>query len=580
MLATVVLVLAPAAPAALQAWQAAGQSLSTEVWGGAQALWLYLTLLLACLALCGRLRWALLLLVPAALLAPFEFFYIQQFRLPTGAHVYGVIADTDRVEALSWLGPWLVPMLLALAAWSGAVAASATSWWRADWRWRHRSRWWVLMAFAALLGGAASIEWSLAAAERGRPEAAPNRYLQHALSLPDDGILAQLEATYPWGLAQRLARFAEHQQALKAHRQMIAGFDFGVRWDHEPPAAQRRVHVMVIGETGRPDRWGLFGAGRDTTPRLSARSPQLLVFEDAVSAASATRESVPLMLTRRPVEAMLAPTGEPSVVSAFKQAGFRTYWLSTQGTSGAHETPMSVLAAEADERHFINPADYRGTGALDGDLLPLLSDILDRAEPKVLIVLHTLGSHLHYSHRHPPDFARFQPALPAEVKPDIWHPAGAQELRNAYDNSVLYTDHVLDRAIEMLDRSAAAATLLYAADHGETLFDGGCARAGHGFAAAVNYRVPMFVWASASWRAQRPDTWASLQQRRRQPVSTLAVFPTLTGLAGFSVAQSSAHQDLGRSDWTASARQLTHFGNFDRNVDRRSCDAAQAPARR
>ncbi|MCH3752316.1 sulfatase-like hydrolase/transferase, partial [Campylobacter coli] len=80
--------------------------------------------------------------------------------------------------------------------------------------------------------------------------------------------------------------------------------------------------------------------------------------------------------------------------TAFRQAGFRTYWLSTQGTAGRHETPISVLAREADEQKFINTAEYLANSVHDGELLPVLAAVLARPEQHQFIVLHTLGSHL------------------------------------------------------------------------------------------------------------------------------------------------------------------------------------------
>lgn len=526
-------------------------------------------------ALAGSVRRALWLLVPVALLSPLESFYAWHFGLPSGAHVYGVIADTDRAEALSWFGPWLWPALAALLLIWAAVAWAARRCWRVDWRWRHRSRVWVVAGGTLLVAGQAWLTVLNDGLNQRLDADEQYKYVQHKLTATQTGPRAQFEAVFPWGLPLRWLRFHEHGWRLAEHHLRVARHDFGVRWRPGLATGERQVHVLVIGETGRPDRWGLFGAARPTTPRLSART-DLLPFTDAVSAAAATRESVSLMLTRRPPADMLAPTDEPSLITAFRQAGFRTYWLSTQGTAGSHETPISVLAHEADETHFINPADYRGASVYDGELLPLLQRVLAKNEPRQLIVLHTLGSHLHYAHRYPPAFERFKPALAPSEKPDIWRPGQVELLRNAYDNSVLYTDEVLASALAQLERQAPLATLTYLADHGDVLFDGNCGRGGHGFAAAVNYRVPMFMWLSPRWRAQRPDALAHLQAQRTRPISALALFPTLTGLAGFDIAAPHAHADLGAAARPAAPRMVTHFGDFDRVVAGRMCDSQPA----
>ncbi|HEY1129990.1 MAG TPA: phosphoethanolamine transferase [Roseateles sp.] len=534
-------------------------------------LGIHLALLAALLGVVGRIRRLLPLLLPAALFAPAETFYLLWFGQPSDAHLYGVIADTNFEEVTSWLGPWLLPVIVATCLWVAALAWMARSWWHADWRWRHRSRTWVLTAGALLTGLLLVLHQAVSPAIAKLVEGGDDSYLEHSVSKPRVGVIGVAEAIYPWGVPLRWANYREHQQALARHAQVSTNFDFGVRWRAGTPPA-RQIQILVIGETGRPDRWGLFGATRDTTPRLASRSG-LIPFSDAVSAASATREAVPLMLTRRPPQDLLAPPSDPSLVAAFRQAGYRTYWLSTQGAAGRHETPVSVLAGEADERHFINAVDYRQAGALDGELLPLLQKILDRNEPRQLIVLHTLGSHLSYAHRYPRDFERFQPALQPGDVPDIWSSAVLDKLINAYDNSVLYTDHMLDEVITKLDRSGAAATLLYAADHGETLYDGSCRRGGHGFDAETNYRIPMVIWTSAAWQAARPQAQAALQAHARSPVSSLSIFATMTGLAGFDTARPNGHADLGSEQWRPSRRLITHFGDFDADLKGKSCSS-------
>lgn len=549
-------------------WHAAPQQNLGEL---VTPLGLHLALLTALLAIAGRLRRLLPLLLPVALLAPPEAFYLLWFGQPSDAHLYGVIADTNFEEVTSWLGPWLAPVVAAAFVWSVVLAWMARCWWRADWRWTHRSRAWVLTANALLLILLLALHQSVSPATTRLVQGEDDPYLEHSINKTRVGVAGVAEGIYPWGVPLRWANYLEHQQALARQAQISAGFDFGVRWRTDGPPA-RQIHILVIGETGRPDRWGVFGAKRDTTPRLASRTG-LILFPDAVSAASATREAVPLMLTRRPPQDLLAPPREPSLVAAFRQAGYRTYWLSTQGTAGRHETPVSVLASEADERHFVNAVDYRQAGALDGELLPLLQKILDRNEPRQLIVLHTLGSHLSYAHRYPRDFERFRPALQPGDVPDIWSSAVLDKLINAYDNSVLYTDHVLDEVITQLDRIGAAATLLYAADHGESLHDGSCRRGGHGFAAEANYRIPMAIWTSPAWQAARPQAQAALQAHAQAPVSSLSIFATMTGLAGFDTARPNGHGDLGNSAWQPSKRLITHFGDFDADLKGKSCSS-------
>ncbi|MCY4744815.1 phosphoethanolamine transferase [Pelomonas sp. UHG3] len=556
----------------LQAWQ--GTELQRLAALNAVALHLGAALTVA--AVFGRLRWCLPLLALAALLGPAEAFYFNRFGLPSGAHVYGVIAETTWDETHALLGAWLAPLGVVSLLFLALVALACRTVWLADLRWQHRSRWWVLTA-AGLLGAFVAFGQRLVFAATGASDidttTESQHYLEHRMTGAHTGLLAELETTFPWGMPIRAQRYFEHRNALALHLGRSQDFRFDVRWVR-PAQATPQVHVLVIGETARADRWSLFGYGRDTTPLLVRRdrAAEVATFHDTASASSATRESVPLMLTRRHGFEPLKPMGEPSVLTAFSQAGFKTYWLSAQGTAGIHETPVSVLAHEADHQHFINQVDYRGRGALDGELLPLLANAMQDPAPRKFIVLHTLGSHLNYAHRYPAEFERFKPALQASDKPDVW--GGPQErLLNAYDNSVLYTDHVLEQVIRLVEKAGVQATVTYAADHGESLFDGRCKQAGHGFAAIANYHIPMFVWASHAWRDAQPDTWQQLRARQHSPVTTLAMFPTLTHLAGFEAGFEHGPKALGARDWAPFPRVVTHFGDYDGSFRKLACDA-------
>ena len=126
--------------------------------------------------------------------------------------------------------------------------------------------------------------------------------------------------------------------------------------------------------------------------------------------------SVPVLITSSDATTSRQASTLPSVMNVFKNAGFRVYWLSTQMKHGFWDTRCSTYAHDADEAQFLSgklalsgePAD----AAHDSELIKAAQKILDRGESKVLIVLHTMGSHAVYSDRYPPEFNRF-PSDPA-----------------------------------------------------------------------------------------------------------------------------------------------------------------------
>src|SRR6185503_17092515 len=164
-------------------------------------------------------------------------------------------------------------------------------------------------------------------------------------------------------------------------------------------------------------------------------------------------------------------------------------------------------------------------------------------EGDLLIVLHTMGSHgPAYYRRYPPTFEVFKPFC----KQSAPQRSPQEEVVNAYDNSILYTDYVLDRLIACLEEKKGSddAFLFYVSDHGESLGENGVYL--HGLpemiAPAAQTHVPMFAWLSPSMIADRALDSARLQERARAPCSHDNVASTMLGL--FEVKTSLYREDL------------------------------------
>ena len=100
-------------------------------------------------------------------------------------------------------------------------------------------------------------------------------------------------------------------------------------------------------------------------------------------------------------------------------------------------------------------------------------DALAREKPgDVLLVLHQIGNHgPAYYRRYPPQFAHFEPAC----QTDALHQCTQQQIVNAYDNALRYTDHVLAQLIAFLrtQRDRYDVAMMYVSDHGESLGENG-----------------------------------------------------------------------------------------------------------
>jgi lipid A ethanolaminephosphotransferase len=285
--------------------------------------------------------------------------------------------------------------------------------------------------------------------------------------------------------------------------------------------------VVVVGETARAANWGLSGYARQTTPRL-AKLP-VINFAQVDACGTDTEVSLPCMFApvgRRDYDER-AIRGSQSLLHVAARAGVDVRWRDNQsGCKGVCEgLPNETLAA------LDPPGLCEGGRCRDEGLLLDLPERLARARGTQLLVLHMLGNHgPSYFRRYPPAFEKFTPAC----RNDDLRRCSVAEIVNAYDNALLYTDHVLAALIETLAARTAAvnSAVIYVSDHGESLGEGNLFLHGLPYAIApqVQARVPMVMWLSDGFaRAEALDR-DCLARRAAQPAAHDHLFHTVLGL--------------------------------------------------
>lgn len=288
-----------------------------------------------------------------------------------------------------------------------------------------------------------------------------------------------------------------------------------------------RVVILVVGETARAANWGLNGYSRQTTPELA----QLPVIRFAETTACGTNTEVSL-------PCMFAPVGRrdyneerirrsESLLHVLARAGVAVHWRDNQsGCKGV----CDGLPNDSVESLKLPQLCDSGR-CLDEGLLHGLEERLRQARGTQLLVLHQLGNHgPSYFRRYPQAFRKFLPACES----DDLRQCSREEIVNAYDNALLYTDHVLARAIRTLQAHAADvdSALLYVSDHGESLGEGNLFLHGIPYAIApdVQTRVPMLMWFSEGFARTRSLDTACLKRRAEQPARHDHLFHTLLTL--------------------------------------------------
>ncbi|MCH5360368.1 phosphoethanolamine transferase [Escherichia fergusonii] len=282
-------------------------------------------------------------------------------------------------------------------------------------------------------------------------------------------ILASRFATYtPFFNLNYFALAAKEHQRLLSIANTVPNFQLSVR------DTGIDTYVLIVGESVRVDNMSLYGYTRSTTPQVEAQRKQIKLFNQAISGAPYTALSVPLSLTADSVLSHDIHNYPDNIINMANQAGFQTFWLSSQSAFRQNGTAVTSIAMRAMETVYV-----RGFDEL---LLPHLSQALQqKTQQKKLIVLHLNGSHEPACSAYPQSSAVFQP----------------QDDQDAcYDNSIHYTDSLLGQVFELLkDRRAS---VMYFADHGlerdptkkNIYFHGGRE------ASQQAYHVPMFIWYS------------------------------------------------------------------------------------
>ncbi len=324
----------------------------------------------------------------------------------------------------------------------------------------------------------------------------------------------------------------------------------------EQVAGKREIYVLVVGETSRAMEWSLYGYERPTTPRMEA-ARGLVYFTDMLTQSNNTHKSVPIILSAASAENYGILYDQKSIVTAFKEAGFRTVVIANQKLN---TSMIGAFYREADD--FIDMSGFRTgsylTSLHDGAILPYLKQELEKDDRNLFVVLHTYGSHFNYHERYPKEFAFYKPDKVEGIRASY-----KEKLRNAYDNSIHYTDYVLGEIVDMLARQNAVASMVYLSDHGEDIFDDARGRYLHASPIPTYYQlhIPFVIWFSESYRAAYPEKYEAAQSNRGLPASTNCVFHTVLDLAG--VETPAADSTLSVAHAAFAARSRMYLGDHD-----------------
>lgn len=330
------------------------------------------------------------------------------------------------------------------------------------------------------------------------------------------------------------------------------GFSFHADKTDNPKAD---VVILVIGESARYDRFGINGYRRNTTPELS-KIRNLVTFSDISADGNCTFTSVPMLVTRATPRNFFRAFIEGSVAEMFREAGYYTAWLSVQGPDAYKPDADLVYFPDPWPKPQADGTPWKAERTTDDYLLALAEKLLsERKGGKLLIILHTLGSHYSYERRYDmAKFGKFTPTLRnaanggdsihKDILRGMFPEATKEQLDNSYDNSILHTDYILSRVMNDLEKDGRRGLVLYVSDHAEDLWDENKDYHCGPVLSKFTQHVPMFVFGTSGFVSENPTGWRNMLANKDKAASHSNVFHTLAGLAGISYPEQNESLDL------------------------------------
>lgn len=324
-----------------------------------------------------------------------------------------------------------------------------------------------------------------------------------------------------------LSKYA-HQTLTAPDRFSLIGEDatLSKRVQEQP---KKTVFVLVLGETARAANFSLNGYSRKTNPKIS-KLP-VINFSKVSSCGTSTAISVPCIFSaksRSDYDDGLAKHQE-GLLDVLQRAGVQVLWKdNNSGCKGACDrVPTFYVRAEKNSPFCTEEECY------DEKLLEGLAEQIMSTDKPTVIVLHQKGSHgPSYYLRTPEAYRKFQPVCETAQLQQCQQ----QEIINAYDNTLLYTDHFLAELIKLLKqhKSEFQSAMLYVSDHGESLGEGNLYLHGMPYLLAPKEQthVPMLLWLSDSFSHNMRIPFDCLEKKKNKAFSHDNIFHSLLGVMG------------------------------------------------
>jgi glucan phosphoethanolaminetransferase (alkaline phosphatase superfamily) len=320
---------------------------------------------------------------------------------------------------------------------------------------------------------------------------------------------------FPANVIYNTALFLKEHREEKIASKKINNFHFNA----SKTSSEKQIIVYVIGESSRAKNWSLFGYARKTNPKLE-RQENIYTLTNTFAGATGTYLSIPMLLSRSTPQDPTRWQKEQTIVNAFKESGFQTAWFGGQSRTF---TTVKLACKNA------NYVDWKS--GYDNDLIEKAKKYIHKTNGNIFVIIHLDGNHFDYKEHYPKEFDYFQPSNYTSISLK-----NKGKLINAYDNSIRYTDYILNNLIDFLKLDKRSSAVYFTSDHGENLYDDSRNIIFHGTdeTPLSEIHVPTFIWLSNLYTSKNAYKVHSITLNKDKAMSTSVSFHTVLDLANIT----------------------------------------------
>lgn len=268
--------------------------------------------------------------------------------------------------------------------------------------------------------------------------------------------------------------------------------------------------ILIIGESANRDRMSAFNRTLNftTTPweNICAKQKDFSFMYNSYANFSNTIMAVTQALTNVNQYNNIRLKNAVSLIDVAKKTGYHTYWISMQGKGSIYVAGITVIAERSDDCIW-------SKGNYDEELLSELKKLNLSKSENNFIVLHLTGSHNRYPERVPTAF------LEKHSLPD------ADPYKN-YDNTLIYTDYVLQQIFKYAQENLNLQSMIYFSDHGE---DMKYMHTSSPFSFSM-VRIPFWIYLSPTYQRNYPDILPTLKNHSQAVFTNDLIFDAVSGI--------------------------------------------------